>query len=77
MNADQQLPDIDAATALEASGDCRVLRKRGQFGASDGVLDEMAGLDPASDEKGRKGRPWNGHAGSCCRSRLLQQSGDS
>ncbi|MFM9847379.1 MAG: 3'-5' exonuclease [Hyphomicrobiaceae bacterium] len=61
MNADQQSPGIDPATALEASGDYRVLRKlgkRSQFGVPDGtptkigvVLDiETTGLSPTSDE---------------------------
>jgi DNA polymerase-3 subunit epsilon len=61
VNADQQPTGIDAAIALEASGDYRVLRKLGrrrQFAAPDGtatkigiILDvETTGLDPAADE---------------------------
>lgn len=61
MNADQKSPDVDAATALEAGGEYRVLRKLGrrrQFCAPDGtaneigiVLDiETTGLKAAIDE---------------------------
>jgi DNA polymerase-3 subunit epsilon len=61
MNADQHRTGTDAATALEASGDYRVLRrldKRSQFCVSDGtptktgiILDiETTGLSHASDE---------------------------
>jgi DNA polymerase-3 subunit epsilon len=61
VNAEQQATGIDAATALEASGDYRVLRKLGrrrQFCAPDGtatkigiILDiETTGLDHAADE---------------------------
>lgn len=61
MNAEQQATGIDAATALEASGDYRVLRRLGrrrQFCAPDGsatkigiILDiETTGLDHAADE---------------------------
>ena len=61
MNADRHTSGIDVATALEASGDYRVLRKlakRTQFCAPDGtptktgiVLDiETTGLSQANDE---------------------------
>lgn len=61
MNGDQQTTGIDAATALEATGEYRVLRKlakRRRFSAPDGtptklalVLDvETTGLNPAKDE---------------------------
>ena len=61
MNGDQHTADLDAATALEATGEYRVLRKlakRRQFSAPDGtptklavVLDvETTGLNSTNDE---------------------------